>query len=91
MVGYVDSSEGLLFFSVISTKAAGRVEKSGRECALRQIRGQMSRLRFAPLDMTDSARFPPNRGQAKWRRAPKQLRADWPLPSTFVPSPIPAL
>jgi len=50
---------------VISTKAEGRAERvpkrettrlgsqiSGREGALRQIRGQMSRLRFAPLDMT---------------------------------------
>jgi len=39
---------------VISTKAEGRVEKSGREWTTRRIRGQMSRLCFAPLDMTNN-------------------------------------
>ena len=48
---------------VISTKAEGRVEKPGREWTLRQIRGQMSRLRYAPLDMTDSIGLPPNQGE----------------------------
>jgi hypothetical protein len=41
---------------VISTKAGGRVEKSGCEWTTRYIRGQMSRLRFAPLDMTMGSR-----------------------------------
>jgi hypothetical protein len=50
---------------VISTKAEGRAEKSGREWALRQIRNQMSRLRCAPLDMTDGDKFPPHRGEAR--------------------------
>jgi len=45
--------------TVISTKAEGRAEKSGGEWALRQIRGQMSRLRFAPLDMTNADVVPP--------------------------------
>jgi hypothetical protein len=39
--------------SVISTKAEGRVEKSAGEWTTRQIRGQISRLRFAPLEMTN--------------------------------------
>jgi len=43
---------------VISTKAEGRAEKSGREWTLRYTRGQMSRLRFAPLDMTNPWRHP---------------------------------
>jgi hypothetical protein len=47
--------------SVISTKAEGRAEKSGPERALRQIRGQMSRLRYASLDMTNGARFSESR------------------------------
>ena len=38
---------------VISTKAEGRAEKSGRGWTTRQIRGQISRLRFASLEMTD--------------------------------------
>ncbi len=42
---------------VIPTKAGGRVEKSGCEGTLRQIRGQMPRLRCAPLGMTNSAGF----------------------------------
>ena len=50
-------------FFVISTKAEGRAEKSGHEWTTRQIRGQMSRLRCTPLDMTNSAGFPPNRGE----------------------------
>jgi hypothetical protein len=42
---------------VISTKAGGRAEKSGREWTTRPIRSQMSRLRCASLDMTDGATF----------------------------------
>ena len=39
------------------------VQISGREGALRQIRGQMSPLRCASLDMTDGARCPRNPGE----------------------------
>ena len=48
---------------VIPTKAEGRAEESGHEWTTRQIRGQMSRLRSASLDMTNGAGFPPNRGR----------------------------
>jgi len=50
---------------VISTKAEGRAEKSGREWALRQIPSQMSRLRFAPLDMTNAGRAAALRAQGQ--------------------------
>jgi hypothetical protein len=56
---------------VISTKAEGRAEKSGREWALRHIRSQMSRLRCASLDMTDGAGFPRNPGEGP--RKPRVL------------------
>ena len=48
-------------FLVISTKAEGRAEKSGPELTPRQIRGQMSRLRYASLDVIDGVKRTPNR------------------------------
>jgi len=68
LAGCNSNSEGILSFIVIPTKAEGRAEESGREWALREIRGQMSRLRCASLDMTNSARLPPNRGKTQPRR-----------------------
>jgi hypothetical protein len=43
---------------VISTKGEARVEKSAREEGEHLIRSQMSRLRFAPLDMTRALAYP---------------------------------
>jgi len=37
---------------IISTKTEGRAEESRREPTARHMRGQMSRLRWAALDMT---------------------------------------
>jgi hypothetical protein len=45
IAGCNSNSEGILGFFVISTKAEGRAEKSGRARTTRYIRGQMSRLR----------------------------------------------
>jgi hypothetical protein len=61
--------EGILGVVVIPTKAGGRAEESGCEWALREIRGQMPRLRCASLGMTNGARFPPNRSQADGDRS----------------------
>ncbi len=48
----LENFAGAGFSLVISTKAEGRMEKSGRAGMTRQMRGQMSRLRCASLDMT---------------------------------------
>jgi hypothetical protein len=56
-------------FVVISTKAKGRVEKSGCVWALRQIRSRIPRLRCAPLGMTNAD--PPGAiGQGRAAKSP---------------------